>query len=79
MLYSSSGTVNSNHTAMIHDLKFDYYAKKYATCASDGFVHIFDAVENTKISSFKMYNFYNLHFQIGESCLVHRLGSPKIW
>ena len=50
MLYSLSGTVNSSHTAMIHDMKFDYYAKRYATCASDGFVNIFDAVENNKIA-----------------------------
>ena len=54
MLYSPSGTVNLNHSGMIHDVRFDYYGKRYATCASDGFVNIFDAVENTKISSIKM-------------------------
>jgi protein transport protein SEC13 len=40
---------------MIHDSKFDFYSKRIATCASDGFINIYDANDNNKLSSIKMY------------------------
>lgn len=35
-------TVETKHEDMIHDVQFDYFGKKMATCSSDKTIKIFD-------------------------------------
>lgn len=34
----------SGHADMVHDVEFDYYGKRLATCSSDRMIKIFDVV-----------------------------------
>ncbi|KAM3143683.1 hypothetical protein pb186bvf_004179 [Paramecium bursaria] len=38
----STHQINSTHSSMIHDIQYDYYGEKLITCASDGYVHVYD-------------------------------------
>jgi len=35
-------SIETNHKGMIHDVQYDYYGKRLATCSTDGTVQIFD-------------------------------------
>jgi protein transport protein SEC13 len=37
-----TASIETSHEDMIHDLQYDYYAKKLATCSSDRTIKIFD-------------------------------------
>lgn len=42
---------------MMHDIEYDYYGDKLATCASDGYLHIYDvskATQQNLIASIKV-------------------------
>jgi protein transport protein SEC13 len=40
-------SIDTQHEDMIHDLQYDYYAKKLATCSSDRTIKIFDINHTT--------------------------------
>ena len=52
--FISKMAFNAQHDGLIHDAKFDYYAKRLATCSGDGSINIFEVRESeppTKLSS----------------------------
>lgn len=51
-MYVALQQMNSTHTAMVHDLQYDYYGNRIATCASDGFIHIYE--NNTIVATIKV-------------------------
>lgn len=39
---SALSSIDTQHSDMIHDIQYDYYAKRLATCSSDRNIKIFD-------------------------------------
>lgn len=46
-----AGETDSRHEGRVHDVQFDYYGNRLATCAEDGNIHIF-AVTGSEAPSF---------------------------
>jgi len=38
--------INTKHEGMIHDVQYDYYGRRMATCSSDGSIQIFDVTKD---------------------------------
>ena len=39
-------SINANHEDLIHDVAYDFYGKRMATCSSDQKVKVWDQQEN---------------------------------
>ncbi|CAK83360.1 unnamed protein product (macronuclear) [Paramecium tetraurelia] len=45
--------INSGHQSMIHDIKYDYYGDKLASCGSDGYINVYDVSKKQQVAQIK--------------------------
>lgn len=47
-------SINAEHKDLIHDVAFDYYGERMATCSTDQFVKVMDCVNCVNKSIIKI-------------------------
>lgn len=48
-------SINAEHKDLIHDVAFDYYGERMATCSTDQFVKVCDYVLNCSLFNYKYF------------------------
>ncbi len=92
---STLSYIDTHHRDMIHDMQYDYYAKRLATCSSDRTIRIFDISGDIYHNSATITGHEGPVWQVAwahpkfgnvlASCsydgsvLVHRETSPNTW
>ncbi|CAD8135276.1 unnamed protein product [Paramecium octaurelia] len=52
-MLTESIQINSGHASMIHDIKYDYYGDKLASCGSDGYINVYDVSKKQQVAQIK--------------------------
>ena len=74
-------SINANHEDLIHDVAYDFYGKRMATCSSDQKVKVWDQQENGEwVCSARCTTVYNtslkLNLHMHSSKVTHESTAP---